>query len=541
MLWNGFSFFTESKGKAKADSEFTPDLDPYDFFFASPVRNHGPLMVLKEYPSGPDKTQPTKPPSTRSTQGFLQPPHARYPAQRRSVDRSFFQPAIEPLLSSMPVVVTSSLRRLEEPSYPRLHGPRLRGPIDIPFHRCLLQSVQLQQQKQPSESERRLDGNISNHSFDNSTQLVELQQQGHTNWVTSVGFSPDGNRIVSGSMDKSVRVWDAKTDEHLRELQGHTDSVTSVGFSTDGNQIVFGSLDKSVRVWDGKTGKQLRELQGHTDIVRSVEFAPDGHRIVSGSDDRSVRVWDAKTGEQLRKLNRDVEIEKTDQVHLVTLTPAIGVAPGPPPLLALRPLDIGPPLTLDHFISNSWFAVTETMKDDGLYDVPCPFYVPPLPGPESFQSANSLTTPYTDMALYSVPFHCWDFVSPYACPYQPRFEGQASSSSSTVESSQSRRHIPPEQVLQEHSPDDKLKVYQILNTSSNRVEVTSRIHDLVKKLRRAHFSQILESASSYYAELSPVSEKSRRKQDASLQCLLCEASLTTEHDLQSESFINGKF
>jgi WD40 repeat protein len=87
----------------------------------------------------------------------------------------------------------------------------------------------------------------------------------HTDYVTSVAFSPDGNRIVSGSDDKSVRVWDAKTGEQLRELQGHTDSVTSVAFSPDGNRIVSGSDDKSVRVWDAKTGEQLRELQGHTD------------------------------------------------------------------------------------------------------------------------------------------------------------------------------------------------------------------------------------------------------------------------------------
>jgi WD40 repeat protein len=79
-------------------------------------------------------------------------------------------------------------------------------------------------------------------------QLRELQ--GHTRTVTSVAFSPDGSRIVSGSLDSSVRVWDARTGEHLRELQGHTDSIWSVAFSPDGNRIVSGSYDKSVRVWD---------------------------------------------------------------------------------------------------------------------------------------------------------------------------------------------------------------------------------------------------------------------------------------------------
>src|SRR6266498_4132641 len=120
--------------------------------------------------------------------------------------------------------------------------------------------------------------------------------------VTCIAFSPDSNRIVSGSDDQSVRVWDAKTGEQLRELQGHTSWVSSVAFSPGGNKIVSGSGDHSVRVWDAKTGEQLRELQGHTSCVKSVAFSPDGNKIVSGSEDHSVRVWDAKTGEQLREL-----------------------------------------------------------------------------------------------------------------------------------------------------------------------------------------------------------------------------------------------
>jgi WD40 repeat protein len=76
-------------------------------------------------------------------------------------------------------------------------------------------------------------------------------------------FSPDGNQIVSGSWDNSVRVWDAKTGEQLRELQGHTKMVNSVVFLPDGNQIISGASDKSVRVWVAKPlGDQLRELQG---------------------------------------------------------------------------------------------------------------------------------------------------------------------------------------------------------------------------------------------------------------------------------------
>ncbi|KAJ7745956.1 WD40-repeat-containing domain protein [Mycena olivaceomarginata] len=122
--------------------------------------------------------------------------------------------------------------------------------------------------------------------------------QGHDDWVSSVAFSPDGQRIVSGSGDKTVRIWDAATGAAIgKPLRGHYDSVLSVVFSPDGQRIVSGSSDKTVRIWDTATGAAIGEpLQGHDDWVRSVAFSPDGQRIVSGSRDETVRIWDAATG-----------------------------------------------------------------------------------------------------------------------------------------------------------------------------------------------------------------------------------------------------
>jgi len=121
--------------------------------------------------------------------------------------------------------------------------------------------------------------------------------EGHTDWVRSVAFSNDGRQIVSGSDDKSVRVWDASTGEVLNVLEGHTAWVNSVAFSYDGRRIVSGSGDISVRVWDASTGEVLNVLEGHTAWVNSVAFSYDGRIIVSGSHDKSVRVWDASMGE----------------------------------------------------------------------------------------------------------------------------------------------------------------------------------------------------------------------------------------------------
>jgi WD40 repeat protein len=112
--------------------------------------------------------------------------------------------------------------------------------------------------------------------------------EGHTSSVRSVAFSPDGKQIVSGSGDRTVRLWDTATGQQvLPALEGHTNSVRSVAFSPDGKQIVSGSGDWTVRLWDTATGQQvLPVIEGHTDWVRSVAFSPDGKQVVSKSDNQ---------------------------------------------------------------------------------------------------------------------------------------------------------------------------------------------------------------------------------------------------------------
>jgi WD40 repeat protein/tRNA A-37 threonylcarbamoyl transferase component Bud32 len=117
----------------------------------------------------------------------------------------------------------------------------------------------------------------------------------------SAMFSPDGKRVASCSMDQTIRIWDAATGNELTMLQDEA-GVVSIAFDPDGKRLVSGNWDKTIKLWDIASGAEITAFRGHDGILNTVSFSPDGTRIISSSNDKTVRVWGVSTGDQLMVL-----------------------------------------------------------------------------------------------------------------------------------------------------------------------------------------------------------------------------------------------
>jgi len=141
---------------------------------------------------------------------------------------------------------------------------------------------------------------------------------GHTKDVLSVAFSADNRQIVSGSRDKTIKLWNTLGEcKYTIEDQGHTEWVSCVRFSpnTQNPTIVSGGWDKNVKVWNLQTCKLKTNLTGHSGYVNTVTISPDGSLCASGGKDGSVRLWDLNEGKHLYSL------EAGDIINALTFSP----------------------------------------------------------------------------------------------------------------------------------------------------------------------------------------------------------------------------
>ncbi|XP_074289878.1 notchless protein homolog [Silene latifolia] len=114
---------------------------------------------------------------------------------------------------------------------------------------------------------------------------------GHQQLVNSVGFSPDGQWLASGSFDKSVRLWNPRTGKFVHVFRGHVASVNQICWSADSRFLVSASKDSTLKVWDIRTLKLKHDLPGHFDEVYAVDWSPNGEKAASGSKDKTTKFF----------------------------------------------------------------------------------------------------------------------------------------------------------------------------------------------------------------------------------------------------------
>ena len=123
--------------------------------------------------------------------------------------------------------------------------------------------------------------------------------RGHTDWVTGVAHLPDGRRIITCSVDGSLRLWNLESGTQIGDdwRDGGNEQVCIIGLSPNSKTVASGSVDGKVRLWDVETKKVVAKWTGHTAAARSLCWSVDGERVVSGSSDGTIRVWDVESGD----------------------------------------------------------------------------------------------------------------------------------------------------------------------------------------------------------------------------------------------------
>ena len=148
--------------------------------------------------------------------------------------------------------------------------------------------------------------NRNNAKLSTTQHDADRQPTSHRMGILSVVYlpadrqgspSPDADasraRIVTGSEDGVIKIWDVDSGQLLHSLEAHISAVTSLAVSPDSRRLVSGSRDSTAKIWDPRTGKEILTLRGHQQEVTSVAFSSDGLCILTGSRDGLAILWES--------------------------------------------------------------------------------------------------------------------------------------------------------------------------------------------------------------------------------------------------------
>jgi WD40 repeat protein len=196
----------------------------------------------------------------------------------------------------------------------------------------------------------------------------------HWAWdYLSAALSPDGRRLVTGSLDKHARVWDTATGRLVGRPLPHDNWVRDARFSPDGQRVLTVSHDMTARLWDVATGEPVFPPFRHAAEVSAVAISPDGARALTGGGDRVARLWNLDTGAPVgRPMKHPGEVYgvefSPDSRRLLAITPEAETAVSV--WDAATQLPLGPPLAHDRRVTAARFTDDGrgivTLSDDGV-------------------------------------------------------------------------------------------------------------------------------------------------------------------------------
>lgn len=162
--------------------------------------------------------------------------------------------------------------------------------------------------------------------WDLQSRRVIRSYEDHEGMVNAVDFHPDGTCIASAGTDSTIKLWDLRSDQLLQHYKAHTGAITDMAFHPSGNFLLTSSLDTTLKVWDLREGQLFYTLQGHEGATLSVAFSPAGDHFASAGADEQVMVWKTNFDRQLEDYTLAAAVRGKDQDP--TPAESVGSKPG---------------------------------------------------------------------------------------------------------------------------------------------------------------------------------------------------------------------
>jgi serine/threonine protein kinase len=147
------------------------------------------------------------------------------------------------------------------------------------------------------------------HFYQNNFPITSIENispvkifTGHSSFINCLVFSPDGETLISGSADKTIKIWHLASGKEIRTIKDHLSFVNYLAIAPDGQTLVSASADKTIKLWNLVNGKEIRTLKGHAGYVNYLAITPDGQTLVSASSDKTIKLWNLSNGQAIRTL-----------------------------------------------------------------------------------------------------------------------------------------------------------------------------------------------------------------------------------------------